>query len=169
MIIAPYAYCHYNQETSHHLCDYLSTHLGRPLLVIPDLKKVFTPAKKIIIAWKESHEAARAVHESLNILKNAEQIQIVHISKHKDNKFSAQRKCEKLQQHLLHHNIESDILAMESSSHDTGHCIHESAIEFNADLIVMGAYGHSRFREIILGGTTRYLFEHSTMPLFVSN
>lgn len=169
LVIAPYAYSHYGEEISHHLSDYFSTSIGRPLLILPDLKKVFKPPKKIVIAWNESHEAARAVHDALPILREAEKIQIVSVSKNdKDEKYNMIR-CEQLQRHLSHHGIFTDAFAPDKSPKGAGYTIYESALEYNAELIVMGAYGHSRFREIMLGGTTKYLIQNSTLPLLVSN
>lgn len=169
VVIAPVAYSHYSNEVSHNLCDYFTTKLGRPLLITPDLKKVFDLPKRVIVAWDESHEAARAVHDSLSILKQAENIQIVSVSKNDINEKENMIRCEQLQRHLHHHNINCEVFSPEKSPKGTGYTIYESALEYNAELIVMGAYGHSKFKEIILGSTTKYLIENSTMPLFVSN
>ncbi|MDW3094625.1 MAG: universal stress protein [Gammaproteobacteria bacterium] len=169
LVIAPATYSHYSVETSHQLCDYFTTRLGRPLLITPDLKKVFNLPKRIIIAWNESHEATRAVHDALPILRQAENIQIVNVSKSEKKEKENMKRCEQLQRHLKHHFINCEIFTPNKLLKGTGHTIYETALEYNADLIVMGAYGHSKFKEIVLGGTTKYLIENSTMPLFVSN
>jgi nucleotide-binding universal stress UspA family protein len=169
MVVAPAKYSHYGDETSHHLCDYFSTNLGRPLLIIPDLKKVFDVPKRVIIGWNESHEAARAVHDALPILTRAEYIQIISIDKGNKNEKENMLRCEQLQRHLSHHGIHVEVFAPEKSPKGTGYTLYESALEANAELIVMGAYGHSRFKQIILGGATKFLIENSTLPLFVSN
>ena len=169
LVVAPSAYSHYNDEISHHLSDYFSTTLGRPLLILPDLKKEFGPPSRVVIAWDESHEASRAVHDALPLLRIAENIQIVSVSKNdKDEKKNIIR-CEQLQRHLGHHGVFTEAFAPDKSSKGTGHTIYESALEYNAELIIMGAYGHSRFKEIMLGGTTKFLISNSTIPLLVSN
>ncbi len=169
LVVAPAIYSHYSVETSHHLCDYFTAKLGRPLLITPDLKKVFDLPKRIIIAWNESHEATRAVHDALPVLRQAENIQIVNVSKNDKDEKENMIRCEQLQRHLQHHFIHCEVFCPEKSLKGTGYTIYESALEYDADLIVMGAYGHSKFKEIILGSTTQYLIENSTMPLFVSN
>jgi nucleotide-binding universal stress UspA family protein len=169
MVVAPAVYSHYGDQASHHLCDYFATNLGRPLLITPDLKKAFDIPNRIVIAWNESHEAARAVHDALPILKRAKHIQIISVSKSDKTEKENIIRCEQLQRHLNHHNIHAEVFAPDKSPKGVGYTIFESALEYNAELIVMGAYGHSRFKEIILGGTTKYLIENSTLPLFVSN
>ena len=169
LVVTPATYSHYSEQGSHHLCDYLSTNLGRPLLILPDLNKTYDIPKRVIIAWNESHEAARAVHDALPILQKAKHIQIISVSKNiKDEKENIIR-CEQLQRHLRHHSIEADVFSPDKAEKGAGYTIYHGAVEYDAELIVMGAYGHSRFKEIILGGTTKYLIEHTTLPLFVSN
>ena len=169
LVVAPATYSHYSVETSHHLCDYFTTKLGRPLLITPDLKKVFKLPKKIIIAWDESHESTRAVHDALPILKFSEKVQIISISKNDVSEKENIIRGEQLQRHLGHHDVICEVYCPDNLSKNTGHAIYDCALEYDADLIVMGAYGHSKFKEIILGSTTKYLIENSTVPLFVSN
>ncbi len=169
LVISSSGYSHYSDEVSHHLSDYFSTVIGRPLLILPNLNKVFSPPTKVIIAWNESHEAARAVHDAIPILRLAEHIQIVSVSKSDKNEKHNMIRAEQLRTHLSHHGIQTDVYAPDKSSQGIGYTIHECALEYNSDMIIMGAYGHSRFKEIILGGTTKHLIEHSTLPLLVSN
>ena len=169
MVVVPAVYSHYNDQTSHHLCAYFATNLGRPLLVIPDLKRVFNVPERVVIAWNESHEAARAVHDALPIIMRAEYVQIISVSKGDQKEKENIIRCEQLQRHLKHHGINAEVFAPERSPKGTGNTIYESALEVSAELIIMGAYGHSRFKQIMLGGTTKYLIENSTLPLFVSN
>ena len=169
IVIVPQGYSRYGEENTRKFDDYLSIHLGRPLIVIPDLKKVFNLPKNIIIAWDESHEAARAVHDALPLLQYAENIQVISVSISSDEEKASMIYCDDLRTHLSHHGIEVDVVSVEQSSKGTGATILESAIEFDADLIVMGAYGHTRIKEIVLGGATNYLLKHTTIPLFLSH
>ena len=77
--------------------------------------------------------------------------------------------CDDLRKHLSHHNIKVEVISVEKSAKGIGATILESALEFDADLIVIGAYGHTRLKEIILGGVTKYLLKHTTIPLFLSH
>ncbi len=169
LVIAPYGYSHYGDDISHYLSDYFSTNIGRPLLILPDLKKVFEPPSTVIIAWNESHEAARAVHDAIPVLRLANSVQIVSVSKNDKDEKQNMLRCEQLQSHLSHHGISAEAFAPDRSPQGVGATIYESALEYSAELIVMGAYGHSRFKEIILGGTTKYLIQNTTLPLFISN
>lgn len=169
IMIAPAEYSHFGDQASHHLCNYFATNLGRPLLIIPDVNKAFNFPKKIIIAWNESHESARAVHDAIPILKQAQQIQIISVAKNTKDENENRIRGEQLQSHLNHHQIDTELITLTRISNSVGITIKEYAIKYNADLIVMGAYGQSRLKEIFLGGSTKYLIENSTLPLFTSN
>ncbi len=169
IVVVPQGYSRYGEETTQKFDDYLSIHMGRPLIVIPDLKKIFNPPKRIIIAWNESHEAARAVHDALPFLQNAEHIQVVGVSISTDQEKSYMLYCADLRKHLLHHGIDVEVVSLDQSIKGTGGAILESALKYNADLIVMGSYGHSRLKEFLLGGATNHLIKHTTIPLFLSH
>ena len=169
LVVVPQGYSRYGEENTQKIDDYLSIHLGRPLLVIPDLKKIFNLPKNVIIAWNESHEAARAVHDALPFLDLAERVQVVSVSLTNKQEKAYMIYCDDLRKHLSHHGINVEVVAVDESSKGTGATILQSAIEYDADLIIMGAYGHSRLKEIVLGGATRYLLKHTSIPLFLSH
>jgi len=169
VVIVPQGYSRYGEDNTQKIDDYLSIHLGRPLIITPDLKKVFTLPKKVIIAWDESHEAARAVHDALPFLQYAEQIQIISVATNTKQEKQYMIFDDDLRKHLSHHGINVEVVSLDPLSKGTGKTILEGALEFNADLIVMGAYGHTRLKEIVLGGATRYLLKNTTIPLFLSH
>lgn len=169
IVIVPQGYSRYGEDYTQKIDDYLSIHLGRPLLVIPDLKKVFTLPKRVIIAWNESHEAARAVHDAMPLLQYAEQIQVVSVASSTKKEKEFMIYDNDLRKHLSHHGIEVEVASLDPSTKGTGKTILEGALEYDADLIVMGAYGHTRLKEIVLGGATKYLLNNTTIPLFLSH
>ena len=169
LVVTPQYYSRYGECGPQRLNDFFTVRLGRPLMVIPDLKKVHHLPHNIIIAWNESHEATRAVHDALPLLSYAENIQVVSVSKNDDEEKACMIYCEDLREHLGHHGIQADVISPKKSDKGTGNTILGSALEYDADLIVMGAYGHSRFKEIILGGATKYLLDNATIPLFLSS
>ncbi|MEJ2115027.1 MAG: universal stress protein [Gammaproteobacteria bacterium] len=169
LIIAPQGYSRYGEDNTQKIDDYLSINLGRPLIITPDLKKVFTLPKKVIIAWNESHEAARAVHDALPLLQYAEEVQIVSVAASTKDEKKYMIYDDDLRSHLSRHDVNTEVVSLDPSSKGTGKTILESAMEYDADLIVMGAYGHTRLKEIVLGGATRYLLRHTTIPLFLSH
>lgn len=169
LVVVPQGYSRFGEENTQKIDSYLSIQLGRPLLIMPDLKKIFTLPKRVIIAWNESHEAARAVHDALPFLQLAEQIQVISISKTDEDEKANMIYCDDLRKHLTHHGLNLEVVSIDQSVKGTGATILESAIEFDADLIVMGAFGHSRLKEVVLGGVSRYLLNHTTIPLFLSH
>ena len=169
LVIAPQGYSRYGEYEPQRINDYFVTHLGRPLLIIPDLKKAFNLPKNVIIAWDESEEATRALHDALPLLAYAENIQAVHISKNEKDEKQSMLYCDDLRTHLKHHGLNVSVVSPPRLPKGVGKTLLDSALEYDADLIVMGAYGHSRFKEIILGGTTKYLLGNATIPLLVSN
>ena len=169
VVIVPQGYSKYGEDNTQKINDYLSIHLGRPLIVTPDLKKVFNLPKRVVIAWNESHEAARAVHDALPMLQYAEQIQVVSVAASVEQEKKYMIYDDDLRKHLSHHGINVEVRSLDPASKGTGKTILESALEYDADFIVMGAYGHTRLKEIVLGGATKYLLRHTTIPLFLSH
>ena len=168
IVVVPQGYSRYGESEPQNFNDYLVVHAGRPLLVVPDLRKIFNLPNRVVIAWNESHEAARAVHDAIPILQYAEHVQIVSVSNSSDQEKASVIYCDDLRKHLAHHGITVDSVSLEASISGTGQAILENSIEYDADLIVMGGYGHSRLRQIILGGVTKYLLNHTTIPILLS-
>ena len=169
IVITPQGYSRYGEYEPQRINDYFTTHLGRPLLVIPDLKKVFGLPKNVVVAWNESREATRAVHDALPLLETAENIQVVAVSKNEKEERRSMIVCDDLRNHLARHGVNVDVASPARSPKGVGETIMESALETEADLIVMGAYGHSRFKQIILGGVTRHMLDHATIPVLLSS
>jgi nucleotide-binding universal stress UspA family protein len=169
LVIVPQSYSQYGEYEPKRFNDYFTTHLGRPLLVVPDLKKVFNSFKKVIIAWNESKEATRAVHDALPFLEFSENIEVISIAKNEKEEKKSMIRCNDLRTHLSHHGLDVEVLLLARSSKGVGHTLIQHALEYDADLIVMGAYGHSRIKEVILGGTTKYLLDQTKIPLFLSS
>lgn len=169
LVVTSQYYSRYGELGPQRLNDFFTVRLGRPLMVIPDLKKTHPLPNNVIIAWNESHEATRAVHDAIPLLSCAENIQVVSVSKNEKEEKACMIYCDDLREHLAHHGIQVEVISPKKSDKGTGNTILESALEFNADLIVMGAYGHSRFKEIILGGVTKYLLDHATIPILLSS
>ena len=169
IVIAPQGYSKYGEDNTQKIDDYLSIHLGRPLLITPDLEKVFSLPKNVVIAWNESHEAARAVHDALPLLLYAENIHIISVTSSTNEEKESIIHDNDLRIHLSHHGLDAKVASLDPSTKGTGKTILEGALKHNADLIVMGAYGHTRIKEIILGGATKYLLKNTTIPLFLSH
>jgi nucleotide-binding universal stress UspA family protein len=137
---------------------------GRPLLLAPH-KPVEFIGRKVAIAWKATAEAARAVTAASHILSHAGSVAILSVSEDDDD--SEQLSAEHLARNLAWRGIKADVRTCQSPQRSTSQSLLDMAYDCDADLLVMGAYGHSRVKEFIFGGVTRDLLKSSALPLFM--
>lgn len=139
---------------------------GRPVLRLAAEMQMNTALKRPLIAWKESREACRAVHDALPLLQNAERVLISVIgSEVQALRASSQR----LAGYLITHGIQPEIEVTEEQEAKAGNLLLDLAAQENCDLLVMGAYGHSRLREFLFGGATRHMLHHAQLPILFAN
>lgn len=143
-------------------------HAGVPLLVVPDTAPIASVGERAVIAWNGSREAIRAIHGALPVLRRAERVVVLDGSTPEPEGAMLQLPRFALARHLEHHGIQAEFTKFTPGS-DKGAQILEAAHAAQADLIVMGAWGHSRLAELALGGTTRALFQTSDIPLLVAH
>jgi nucleotide-binding universal stress UspA family protein len=139
---------------------------GRPLLLAPE-KPENVIGRKVAIAWKATAEAARALTAASRILQRAENVTIISVSENKaedDARFSA----EHLAKQLSWQGPQPQVRVCHSSKAKTSQALLDMAYACDADLLVMGAYGHSRMKEFIFGGVTRDLLAACPLPLFLA-
>jgi len=149
------------------LTDHLILTVGHPVLVVPTLAKEFTVGKRVMIAWDRSPLATRAVHNSRPFMRHADSVHILAINLKPESLDGVPGSgiCE----HLARHDIEAKPIHVTSSTEHLVNVILAKAEELEIDLIIMGAYGHSRIREQILGGVTYHLLNQSPIPLLMSH
>jgi nucleotide-binding universal stress UspA family protein len=140
---------------------------GRPVIFVPFIHRGGVKLERVIICWNGSRVAARAVADSMPLLKKARQVEIVIISD-KPGK-SDELPGADLGAHLARHGFKVDIKRITSPDIDVASTILSYAADSDADMIVMGGYGHSRLREFVLGGATRGLLESMTVPVLMSH
>lgn len=121
--------------------------------------------KRILIAWKSTRQAARAVRDSLMLLRTASSVTVLTIGADKDWHASGVD----LVAYLGRHDIAAESRPDYGDEHDVAGVILGHAGDRAADLIIMGAYGHSRLREMLLGGPTEDMLSRTTVPLLLSN
>jgi nucleotide-binding universal stress UspA family protein len=139
---------------------------GRPVLIIPPGCETFA-AKRVLIAWDGSASAARAVGDALPFLLEADEVEILSISGEKD--LSTTIAGADLAPHLARHGIAVTVRNVALTQPDVASEIRQAATTFGADLIVCGAYKHSRLREWLLGGVTQSLLKDCTLPTLMSH
>jgi nucleotide-binding universal stress UspA family protein len=141
---------------------------GRHLFLVADQKPFEHGFENAIIAWNRSREAARAVAEALPYLTKSRAVTVVEIEQGVSPEMPAKRGDE-LVRYLHHHGISASIKVANEHGLDTSSALLEVIGEQNADLVVMGAYGHSRLREWLLGGVTYKLLRKSPVSLVIAH
>ena len=141
---------------------------GRGCLFLPPGGATHKTFRTILIAWDGSREAARAVAEAMPLLTDASKVYVGQIVDPGQSPLEAERQFGGINAHLERYGVDAT-LSQVDYRYNTGEQILEMAHQKGADLVVMGAYGHSRFLEWALGGATRYLLRYSTLPLLMAH
>jgi len=142
---------------------------GRPVLLIPYVSTEQLEFKKVVIAWKDSKEAARTVFDALPILANADQVEILVIDAEDDAEKSGMMNAAEIAAALDRHGIKVEIRNEQSGSIPVSAAIENRLSDFGADLLVMGAYSRPRIAERIFGGVTNTIMQTMTTPTFLSH
>ncbi|CAN7637250.1 universal stress protein [Neorhizobium sp. LjRoot104] len=117
-----------------------------------------------MIAWNGSLEAIKVVKQGRLLLKSAREVSIVIVDPDADTQQSAQE----LSAYLLRSHVDSRIDVLRSDGRTTHQTLDDCAHDVGADVIIMGAYGHSRLRELIFGGVTRSMLDNPKQPIFLA-
>jgi nucleotide-binding universal stress UspA family protein len=142
---------------------------GRPLLVVPD-RVNWLDLRSVLVAWKDTPEARRAVVDSLPLLRKAREITVVAIPEQDDDRSAVLAGVTDVVAWLARHGVSAAARVSEASRDETAaDHLSKVAADVGAGLIVAGAYGHSRFRELILGGVTQYLVTQSARCVLLSH
>lgn len=147
-----------------HSPDDLLVMATTPVLILPNTPQVGEIGKRVMIAWKDTKEAARAVRDSLQILRQADQVFVMTGDRPHKRFESAANLMTYLGRHGIHPKQVSDV-----AEHNVGEVILSYAADENIDLLIMGAYGKSRWREIVWGGVTHHILSHATRPVMMSH
>ncbi|MGE0724019.1 MAG: universal stress protein [Alphaproteobacteria bacterium] len=142
---------------------------GRPTLVVPYVGRFAALGANVLIAWNGSREASRAVHDALPLFRKDARITILALNPESTAAGGAGVPGADIALHLARHGHKVEATHFVSDEISVGDMLLSRAADLGADLIVMGAYGHSRLREIVLGGVTRHLLRHMTVPVLMSH
>jgi nucleotide-binding universal stress UspA family protein len=138
----------------------------RPVLIVPHIGVTKPPGKTVMLCWNGTREAARAVTGALPILKQADKVIILLIDPRNDGD---EQPGASIARWLVRHGVNAVVQRDTAAESSVGGVILSRAADQDADLIVMGLYGHSRMREWVLGGASRTLLASMTVPLLVAH
>jgi nucleotide-binding universal stress UspA family protein len=139
--------------------------LGRPVLIVPYAGAFEAVGRRVLIAWNSSRESARAVADALPYIRGAESVTALTANAAGDG----EGEVLKLKAYLERHGIKADTRSEHTEELEIEDLLLSRASDFAADLIVMGAYGRARFRELILGGATHGILKQMTVPVLMSH
>jgi len=143
--------------------------VGRPILVVPYAGAFKTVGERVLVAWNASREATRAVNDALPILQQASQVTVLAINPRGGVSGDGDVPGADLALHLSRHGVNAEASWVPAHDIEVGAMLLSWACDCQADLIVMGGYGHSRIREIVLGGATREILKTMTLPTLMSH
>ena len=149
--------------------EHLVLETGRPVLIIPYAGDFKTVGKRVVVAWTPGRESVRALNDAIPLMAEAKKAKVVAINQRKNDKKKQGVTADQAAEHLVRHGIKAESDQFSTRGVDEGNLILNCISDERADLLVMGAYGHHRFRELILGGVTQKIFEHMTTPVLMSH
>lgn len=142
----------------------------RPVLLMPQVTQDNLSdwrAKTVILAWNGSPQSANALHNAMPLLEHTEKLHI--IVAHDHEKLAEFEEKEEWLRYIRAHDLDADIISVDCGQYSAGEALLDKARKLKADLLVMGAYGHSMFREVVFGGVTEYMLEKSDIPVLLSH
>jgi nucleotide-binding universal stress UspA family protein len=148
------------------LAETLVMEAGRPVLIVPSAGDYAGLARHVVCAWNGTRESARAVADALPLLCRAEKVSILSI----DPQGSEKRvPGADIALHLARHGVAAEATTTHTDGMGVGDALLSRIADLGADMLVMGAYGHSRAREAVFGGATRDVLDRMTVPVLMSH
>jgi nucleotide-binding universal stress UspA family protein len=142
---------------------------GRPVLVVPYAGHFDRIGRRALIGWDASREAARAVKDAMPLLAGAESVTVLTIDAEQSPTGHGEIPGADIALYLARHGVKAQVEPAASAGIGLGNTLLSRAADLEADLLVMGAYGHSRVRELLLGGTTRTVLMSMTLPVLMAH
>jgi nucleotide-binding universal stress UspA family protein len=142
---------------------------GRSVLVVPPNHRPADAIRRVLVCWRNTREAARAVAEAVPFLEKATKITILMVDPDQKKTDGNSQPAADIAKHISRYGAPVEVTTAESQGRDVSDVILEQARRISADLIVMGGYGHSRAREWIIGGATRNTLLTSEIPILMAH
>lgn len=148
--------------------EYVAMNSARPVLVVPYAGHFEAPFKRVLVAWDGSMEATRAVTAAIPLLRQAGKVTLAVFNAGRRPEAHGSEPGADIALYLARHDIKVEV-SSQVTAIDVGSALLSFAADIDADLLVMGCYGHSRFREIMLGGATRTILQSMTLPVLMAH
>ena len=142
---------------------------GRPVLVIPYIGAPADIGSRVLVGWDGSREAARAVHDAMPFLAAASSVTVLAVDPEQKRGVHGEIPGADISLHLARHGVRAEVECTSSGGIGVGNVLLSRASDLGADLLVMGAYGHSQMRERMLGGATRTVLASMTLPVVMAH
>jgi len=148
--------------------EYVVMYSGRPVLIVPYAGNFTQVGRKVLVAWDGSQEASRALDGALPFLRQAAEVKVVVFNADQQVNMHGEQPGADIALYLARHGVKVDVM-QEVTEQDSGNALLSLAADTFADLLVMGCYAHSRFRELLLGGASRTVLESMTLPVLMAH
>jgi nucleotide-binding universal stress UspA family protein len=150
--------------------DQLVLSSGRPMLVVPSVGEYPVIGERVMVAWDASRLAARAVNDALPILTRARHVFVIAVNPSGENEEGhGEIPSADICLHLARHGVNAEAQHVFADDLGIGEMLLSRSADEGCDLMVIGAWGHARWRELVLGGVTRHMLRHMTLPVLMSH
>jgi len=150
--------------------DWLAMDSGRPVLIVPKAGAIDSIGERVVVAWNNSRESARAVFDALPILKKAGAVTVLSVEESAKPEVTSEIAGAEIGATLARHGVKVEVQQIKPSARgDAGIELLAQVAAHRADLLVMGCFGRSRLREFVLGGASRHVLQNATVPVLMAH
>lgn len=143
----------------------LALQAGRPILAVPHTGDFGEVGRRVLVAWNGKREAARALHDAMPVLRGAEAVHLITIGAERKGRTP----LSEIAGHMQRHGLRLETAVITTNGAKVGVKLLDEAKARSCDLMVMGAFGHSRLREMVFGGVTETVLSNMALPVLLSN
>lgn len=158
-----------SEHKTHIRAEDIVTRSGKPLLVVPATYVCHVFAEYAVVAWDGSRAAARALTDAMQILETKHRLDVVTVKSDKAKDKTDSMDSVDIIRHLQRHGIDARRVVLQASREGKGATILDYCADNQPDILVTGAFGHSRLREDLFGGVTNDIMQHMNVPVFMSH
>jgi nucleotide-binding universal stress UspA family protein len=142
---------------------------GRPLMIVPYAGESRSIGRRVVVGWKPTREAARALADALPILEQAEQVIVLTVNPDRGSDTEPGIAAADIALHLARHGVRVEARTTIADDVATGDVLLNEVADHGADLLVIGGYGHPRVSEAMFGGVTRHILQSMTVPVVMAH